>query len=104
MPFLLAPQLMQGYRAVFNDFGKDFACVDATGEQPQTGMIVHVEEVSYLKLVIDDADAVLGRGCAGDLLGRDETWTRRRRLRYILRDQRDGSAERVRAEKGDHEG
>ncbi|ORX36807.1 putative ubiquitin activating enzyme [Kockovaella imperatae] len=32
------------FGAVFNDFGKDFACVDATGEQPQTGMIVQVEE------------------------------------------------------------
>lgn len=32
--------------SVFNDFGKDFACVDATGENPQSGMIVHVEEVS----------------------------------------------------------
>lgn len=31
---------------MFNDFGKDFACVDPTGEQPQTGMVVHVEEVS----------------------------------------------------------
>lgn len=34
--------------SVFNDFGKDFACVDATGENPQSGMIVHVEEVSQL--------------------------------------------------------
>jgi hypothetical protein len=32
--------------SVFSDFGKDFACVDATGENPQSGMIVHVEEVS----------------------------------------------------------
>lgn len=29
----------------FNDFGKDFACVDPTGENPQSGMIVHVEQV-----------------------------------------------------------
>lgn len=33
-------------RYVFNDFGKDFACVDPTGENPQSGMIVHVEDVS----------------------------------------------------------
>lgn len=38
-------------RSVFNDFGKDFACVDSTGEQPQTGMIVHVEEVSLVSWV-----------------------------------------------------
>jgi ubiquitin-activating enzyme E1 len=30
---------------VFNDFGKDFACVDPTGEQPQNGMVVSIEEV-----------------------------------------------------------
>lgn len=29
---------------MFNDFGKDFACVDPTGEQPQNGMIVSIEE------------------------------------------------------------
>jgi hypothetical protein len=33
-------------RSVFNDFGKDFACVDPTGEQPQTGMVVEIDEVS----------------------------------------------------------
>lgn len=33
-------------RSVFNDFGSDFACVDSTGENPQSGMIVHIEEVS----------------------------------------------------------
>ncbi len=33
-------------RSVFNDFGTDFACVDPTGENPQTGMVVSVEEVS----------------------------------------------------------
>jgi hypothetical protein len=32
-------------RSVFNDFGNDFTCVDATGENPQSGMIVHIEEV-----------------------------------------------------------
>ena len=35
-------------RSVFNDFGRDFACVDTTGENPQSGMIVHVEEVGVL--------------------------------------------------------
>lgn len=35
------------FGSVFNDFGKDFACVDPTGEQPQNGMVVHVEEVSF---------------------------------------------------------
>jgi ubiquitin-activating enzyme E1 len=37
-------------RSVFNDFGGDFACVDATGENPQMGMIVHIEEVSHIYL------------------------------------------------------
>lgn len=30
------------FGTVFNDFGPRFTCVDATGEQPQTGMIVSV--------------------------------------------------------------
>ena len=34
-------------RSVFNDFGSKFACVDPTGEQPLTGMIVSVEKVSF---------------------------------------------------------
>jgi hypothetical protein len=38
-------------RSVFNDFGKDFTCVDPTGEQVQSGMIVHVEEVSVLPII-----------------------------------------------------
>jgi len=31
---------------MFNDFGPKFACVDPTGEQALTGMIVSVEKVS----------------------------------------------------------
>jgi len=33
--------------SVFNDFGPKFTCVDPTGEQPLTGMIVSVEKVRY---------------------------------------------------------
>jgi ubiquitin-activating enzyme E1 len=32
-------------RSVFNDFGPKFTCVDPTGEQPLTGMIVSVDKV-----------------------------------------------------------
>ncbi|TFK43234.1 ubiquitin activating enzyme [Crucibulum laeve] len=32
------------FGSVFNDFGAKFACVDPTGEQPLTGMIVSVEK------------------------------------------------------------
>jgi hypothetical protein len=38
-------------RSVFNDFGKDFACVDPTGEQPQSGMVVEIDEVSWRRCV-----------------------------------------------------
>lgn len=31
--------------SVFNDFGPKFTCVDPTGEQPSTGMIVSVAKV-----------------------------------------------------------
>lgn len=31
--------------SVFNDFGPKFTCVDPTGEQPLSGMIVSVEKV-----------------------------------------------------------
>ncbi|KNZ80044.1 Ubiquitin-activating enzyme E1 1 [Termitomyces sp. J132] len=34
------------FGAVFNDFGPKFTCVDPTGEQPLTGMIVSVEQDS----------------------------------------------------------
>jgi hypothetical protein len=32
----------------FNDFGPKFTCVDPTGEQPLSGMIVSVENVCDL--------------------------------------------------------
>ncbi|WVR07187.1 hypothetical protein IAU60_004228 [Kwoniella sp. DSM 27419] len=32
------------FGSVFNDFGKDFACVDPTGENPQTGIVASVDE------------------------------------------------------------
>lgn len=34
------------HSSVFSDFGKNFACVDATGENPQSGMVVDIQEVS----------------------------------------------------------
>lgn len=34
--------------SVFNDFGPKFTCVDPTGEQPLTGMIVSVDKVVIL--------------------------------------------------------
>lgn len=33
--------------SVFNDFGPKFTCVDPTGEQPLTGMIVSVAKVTF---------------------------------------------------------
>jgi hypothetical protein len=33
------------FSSVFNDFGSKFTCVDPTGEQPVSGMIVSVENV-----------------------------------------------------------
>jgi len=42
--YFIAADVRGLFGSVFNDFGNDFACVDATGENPQTGMIVHVEE------------------------------------------------------------
>lgn len=64
--------------SVFNDFGKDFACVDATGEQPQTGMVVSVEEVSYVRYLLLKmrAHPCTGRGGHGDTFGRDTARTR----------------------------
>jgi ubiquitin-activating enzyme E1 len=32
--------------AAFNDFGPKFTCVDPTGEQPLTGMVVQIEKVT----------------------------------------------------------
>jgi ubiquitin-activating enzyme E1 len=39
--------------SVFNDFGPRFTCVDPTGEQPLTGMIVSVEKVSLMNYNCD---------------------------------------------------
>ena len=33
--------------SVFNDFGPKFTCVDTSGEQPLTGMIVSVDKVAF---------------------------------------------------------
>ena len=32
---------------MFNDFGPKFTCVDPSGEQPLTGMIVSVDKVTF---------------------------------------------------------
>ncbi|KAK4687153.1 ubiquitin-activating enzyme E1, partial [Tremellales sp. Uapishka_1] len=42
--YFIAADVRGLFGSVFNDFGSDFACVDATGENPQLGMIVHVED------------------------------------------------------------
>jgi ubiquitin-activating enzyme E1 len=64
-------QLSISRSSVFNDFGNDFACVDPTGENPQTGMVVNIEEVRNLTCYFArrGADGVSGRGCHGDLSG-----------------------------------
>lgn len=43
--FLSVGLLLTIQSSVFNDFGAKFACVDPTGEQPLTGMIVSVVKV-----------------------------------------------------------
>ncbi|WWD17448.1 hypothetical protein CI109_101889 [Kwoniella shandongensis] len=42
--YFIAADVRGLFGSVFNDFGSDFACVDPTGENPQTGMIVEVDE------------------------------------------------------------
>ncbi|NXD32169.1 UBA1 enzyme, partial [Spelaeornis formosus] len=42
--YFIAADIRGLFGSVFNDFGNDFTCVDATGENPQSGMIVHIEE------------------------------------------------------------
>ncbi|KAL7421709.1 E1 ubiquitin-activating protein [Cryptotrichosporon argae] len=42
--YFIAADVRGLFGSVFNDFGKDFACVDATGENPQSGIIAHIEE------------------------------------------------------------
>ncbi|KAJ7507482.1 ubiquitin activating enzyme [Mycena galericulata] len=42
--FFIAAETRGLFGSVFNDFGPKFTCVDPTGEQPLTGMIVSVEQ------------------------------------------------------------
>lgn len=42
--YFIAADVRGLFGSVFNDFGNDFACVDPTGENPQSGMIVSVDE------------------------------------------------------------
>lgn len=44
--FLLLMQCHVNCSAAFNDFGAKFTCVDPTGEQPLTGMVVQIEKVT----------------------------------------------------------
>ena len=44
--YFIAADVRGLFGSVFNDFGDEFACVDTTGENPQSGMIVSVDEVS----------------------------------------------------------
>lgn len=43
--YFIAADVRGLFGSVFNDFGKDFACVDPTGESPLSGMIVEIDEV-----------------------------------------------------------
>ncbi len=44
-PIVILSIILTRIRNVFNDFGPKFTCVDPTGEQPLTGMIVSVDKV-----------------------------------------------------------
>ena len=48
IPISFASLLMRRASYAFNDFGPKFTCVDPTGEQPLSGMIVSVENVCDL--------------------------------------------------------
>ena len=74
LSFQNSAQLTCLFRYIFNDFGRDFACVDATGENPQAGMIVHVEEVRTPSGALHTILIIIERGCGGDMLGRGTTW------------------------------
>ena len=39
--------ILKFFRSAFNDFGPKFTCIDPTGEQPLTGMIVSVDKVHF---------------------------------------------------------
>ncbi|TXT08346.1 uncharacterized protein COLE_05270 [Cutaneotrichosporon oleaginosum] len=42
--FFIAADVRGLFGSVFNDFGDDFTCVDLTGENPLSGMVVHIED------------------------------------------------------------
>ncbi|RSH84322.1 uncharacterized protein EHS24_005840 [Apiotrichum porosum] len=42
--YFIAADVRGLFGSVFNDFGNDFSCVDHTGENPHSGMVVHVED------------------------------------------------------------
>ncbi|KAJ7667732.1 ubiquitin activating enzyme [Mycena polygramma] len=44
--YFIAAETRGLFGSVFNDFGPKFTCVDPTGEQPLTGMIVSVEQAT----------------------------------------------------------
>ena len=52
--FFLATMTHHILRSAFNDFGPKFTCVDPTGEQPLTGMIVSVDKVRFCESVVED--------------------------------------------------
>ena len=41
------------FRSAFNDFGPKFTCVDPTGEQPLTGMIVSINKVHLVSIMTE---------------------------------------------------
>jgi ubiquitin-activating enzyme E1 len=49
--FIFSSLLNRRASYAFNDFGPKFTCVDPTGEQPLSGMIVSVENVCDLEYV-----------------------------------------------------
>lgn len=42
--YFIAADVRGLFGSVFNDFGKDFSCVDTNGEQPLSGMVVQIEQ------------------------------------------------------------
>lgn len=63
--YFIAADVRGLFGYAFNDFGDDFACVDATGENPQSGMIALVEQVGTLPNFTD----VSGQGCCCHMPG-----------------------------------
>ena len=68
-------QCIQRYRlrSAFNDFGPKFTCVDPTGEQPLSGMIVSVEKVTCIVTTIIFIDLPLRQDSEGLVTCLDET-------------------------------